>query len=809
MKKNLLLPIFLFFTQTAFSQAPVTHLPEPSAYSQMGFEENKGQLADKNGNLLPDVLFKSSGTGPGIYITTSGLTYVFVQHAPVANKSDESSSIINWAKIDMKLINASIKKENIVCENATPGFSNFYYAHCPQGILKVKTYQHITIKNIYPGIDWVFNVDAKIGLSHDFIVHPDADPSQIRMMYSGMDLEKFNVDQQKRLALVSQYGTMYEGGLHVYEKETGRVIDAGFETLSGIYGCMHVGIPATSSVWVGYELGDYSNEKTLVIDPPLQWSVLQASTDFDYGYAISAAHDGSGDVLTTGTTYGSDFPTINAYQGTLSGTDDMVIQRLSAAGTRLWSTYYGGSSSEQGKSIASDILGNCYVAGNTSSSNFPTLTPTQVAYGGGNYDVAILKLNSSGVRQWATWYGGLQTDNGNGITVDGTGTVYVTGATNSSTFPTLTALQSSKGIGYDAFLIKMSTLGLVQWATFFGGDDDDKGRAITLDATAANVYVTGSTLAGGFPVTAGAFQTSSASAYNAEEGFVLKMTAAQTVGFASYCGGSDADFGQGIAVDASNNIYVTGYTLSSDFPIANPGLGAYVDSTIGSIGTHDGFVMMCNPTGSARVWSTYFGGSSPDLGFAIAYDAAAGIYICGNTSSTDFPTHQPVDLNYYQSVQGDAGSFNDVYIAWFGANHDLKWSTYYGDANSNEAYGICVDATSNIFTTGVSNNEMEVVKFGPGFTAISSAESAAGNFSIYPNPANNVLNLQFENATEGPFTFELINLQGQLLFKTVKTISAANGNSMEFDLSSYASGTYFLKINYPSGASEVLKFVRE
>lgn len=807
MKQFLLLPALVFCVARICYSQPVQLDP---AGPEMGFEENKGQLADENGNPLSNVLFRSRGTGPGIYITTSGLTYVFAKQEPkLVMNSDETHTPVSWSKIDMRLENASVLKENIVCENELPGYSNFYYAHCPNGILGVKAFHHVTIKNIYPGIDWVLTADAKSGMAHDFIVHPGADPSQIRMCYSGMDLRKLKMNEN-RLVLVSKYGTMYEGGLHVFEKESGRAVKADFDLLFSVPGCKSWYTPFVPAMSVGYKLGDFSKEKTLVIDPPLQWDMPQASNGNDYGYAIVAAQDASGDVLITGSTDGTNFPTLNAYQGTLNAPEDMVIQRIDAAGARVWSTYYGGSDYEQGKSIASDASGNCYVAGNTGSSDFPVLSPLQVSYGNGVYDAAILKFNAAGVRQFASWYGGLGTENGNAIAVDASGNMYVTGATNSSTFPTLSPLQGTKSIGYDLFIMKINASYALQWATFFGGDDDDKGRAIALDAANANIYITGSTLAGGFPITAGAFQTSSASAYNAEEAFILKMSTAQVVAFASYCGGSDADYGQGIAVDASNNIYITGYTTSANFPVVNPGGVVYVDSTLGSLGTHDAFIVKCNSSGSTRLWSTYFGGTSPDFGFGIAYDAAAGIYICGNTASTDFPTQLPIDNNYYQSTQGDGGSFNDMFIAWFGTNDSLRWSTYFGDANGNEAYGICVDQSHNIFVTGVTNNELEVVKFGPGFTtSLPNPVEYPLEMYVFPNPANDVLNLQPGEHGSGVYSFEIMNMQGQLVLKEERTLLANEHSAIRFDVQILAKGIYFLRVNSPSGNAEAYRFIRE
>ncbi|HET6990449.1 MAG TPA: SBBP repeat-containing protein, partial [Bacteroidia bacterium] len=681
MKKTLLLSVLLLSTMGfVFAQKPTVTQTSPGQ-TEIGFVENKGQLADHKGNLLPDVLFQSSGTGPQIYITTSGLTYIFHQHTSVVADKDEKNTPVNWSKIEMQFQGTSIRKENIVVENPIPGYSNFYYANCPQGILNVKTYQKITIKNIYPGIDWVLNADNVNGLSHDFIVHPEGNSSDIRIVYKGIDNLPV-IDKTGHMILHSDYGDISEGVLNVYEEKSGQKLKANFRF---------------QGKTLQYQISPRKNNSTIIIDPPLQWNMPQSSTDFDYGYAVAAAHDGSGDVLVTGATDGTDFPTLNAYQGTLSGIEDMVIERLNASGTRLWSTYYGGTDYEQGKGIASDNAGNCYVAGNTGSTDFPALNPIQPNYGFGVYDIAIVKLNASGVRQFASWFGSGGNDYGNAIAVDGTGNMYVTGYTNSQFFPvTGNAIQSTKNIGYDCFVMKISAAYALQFATFYGGDDDDKARAITIDSTGTNIFITGSTLSGTFPVTGGVFQASSGSAYNAEDAFILKMSTAQVVQWATFCGGNDVDYGQGIAIDHNSNVFITGYTLSSNYPLLTPGSGAYFDGTIGNAG-YDAFITEVTSDGTAKIWSTYFGGGGLDMGFAITYDPGKGIFVCGNTASTNFPTHQPIDNNYYQSVQGDGGSFNDMFIAWFNTNDSLKWSTYYGGATNDEAYGISVDAQNNIF----------------------------------------------------------------------------------------------------------------
>jgi hypothetical protein len=757
--------------------------------TEMGFLENKGQLADENGKPLPQVLFKATGTGPAIYITTSGLTWIFEEKLAVADEGSPAQT--SWSKIEMELKSASILPENVMMEAALPGCSNFYYPHCPQGISGVKAWHKVTVKNIYPGIDWVLTADNKTGMAHDFIVHPGADPSIIRPQYRGMNGEI--VSEKNRLAFHSKHGTLYEGGLFVYEQETGKPVDAAF----------HVGSKGVA----GYDISRYNRKNTLVIDPPLQWSTLQASSAFDYGYAISPAGDGSGDVLITGTTSGSNFPVLNAFQGTFAGIEDIVVVRRSSSGAMIWSTFYGGSDYDGGKGISSDNSGNAYVAGYTMSSDFPVQNPLQANFGGGTYDAVVMKFNSSGVRQWATWRGGIGNDYANAIITDSTGMSYITGYTSSTNFPLLNAVQPAKNFSYDAFIMKLDASEVLQWSTFFGGDDEDRGRAITLDASGTNLYVTGTTLSGGFPATAGCFQNSSGSAYNAEDAFILKMSVSQVVQFCSYCGGSGGDFGQGIAVDISGNIYITGYTVSSNFPIVNPGGQAYVDSTIGSPGTHDAFLVECNSTGSTRVWSTYFGGTAPDLAFGIAYEPGFGVYITGNTASTDFPVQVPPDISFYQPTQGDGGTFNDMFVAWFITTRSLAWSTYYGDANANEGYGICTDDNSNIFITGVDSNGLAVLKFAPSTLAVSEASSGGFAFSHYPDPATQQLFVRINQPVAENVQVSITDLTGRIIYTEVHLLSDG-ANEISMNVGSLAKGIYTIRIE-GNGHSAAQKFVKQ
>jgi hypothetical protein len=680
----------------------------------------------------------------------------------------------------MVLVNANIKKENVVASSQLPGYSNFYLANCPGGILNVPTYKNVLVKNVYPGIDWNIYTGEQNKMEYDFIVHPGADPKQIRITYKGA---QELVPNEKSLQLISSCGSFTEGDLLSYEKESGRNIPSAYKMKGNE---------------ISFALGNYDRSKTIVIDPPLQWSSLQTGSGTEYAYAIALSKDGTGHTVLTGYTDSPDFPTLNAYQGTLSGPEDMVIVRLDGSGNRVWSTYYGGTNIDGGKGIGTDLGGNAYVCGYTGSSNFPTLNPAQASYGGGTYDIVALKLNASGVRQWATYYGGVGTDYGNALCSDDNGNIYMTGYTASNNFPLVNAISTGSGQATDAFVMKMKPGGTVRWSDFFGNIDDDRGRAITLNSTGTSVYFTGSSLSSTLPGVSGSFQPSNASAFNAEDVFISKWdTSGQTVNFTSFCGGTDADFGQGIAVDGSGKIFVTGYTLSSDFPIKNPGGAAYVDSVIGSFGTHDAFVMACNSTGTTLLWGTYYGGSGVDLGIAITYNPTNGIFVTGSAGSTDFTVMQPMDNVFYQSVQGDGGSFTDMFIGWFYTNYSLQWSTYYGGAGGDEGRGICNDAAGNIYVAGTSNTDAIALKFAQGVVNSVQEKINTDDLLLYPQPAGHALTVN-----GGSWC---VNAQLEIYDAVGNKVNAMRmkGAQTTLDVSSLAPGTYFVKI--VSGEKQVTK----
>ncbi len=361
---------------------------------------------------------------------------------------------------------------------------------------------------------------------------------------------------------------------------------------------------------------------------------------------------------------------------------DLIIDPL------VYSTYIGGSSYDWGIGIAVDGSGNAYVTGQTESTNYDVTAGAFQANNGGSGDVFVTKLNATGTALvYSTYIGGSSRDGGSGIAVDASGNAYVTGFTESTDYDVIPgAFQTTNGGGADVFVTKLNATGTaLVYSTYIGGSNDDVGRGIAVDAS-GNAYVTGRTSSTDYDVTAGAFQTTNG---GYRDVFVTKLNATGTaLLYSTYIGGSNDEEGCGIAVDASGNAYVTGYTYSTNYDVT---AGAF-QTTNG--GYRDVFVTKLNATGTALLYSTYIGGSGRDEGLGIAVDGSGNAYVTGWTESTDYD----VTAGAFQTNNGGG---RDVFVTKLNATGTaLVYSTYIGGSGTDEGIGIAVDGSGNAYVTG-------------------------------------------------------------------------------------------------------------
>ena len=420
----------------------------------------------------------------------------------------------------------------------------------------------------------------------------------------------------------------------------------------------------------------------------LLYSTFLGGSSYDGGYAIAV--DGAGSAYVTGWTESSDFPaTPGAFDRSHNGDLDAFVAKLNPAGSGLaYATFLGGNYHDYGRAIAVDGAGSAYVTGDTSATNFPT-TPGafDTSYHGGR-DAFVAKLNPAGSGlAYATFLGGSDGDRGDAIAVDGTGSVYVTGDTESSDFPATPGAFDRSHNGYvDAFVVKLNPAGSgLAYATFLGGRYYDFGYAIAVDGT-GSAYVAGWTDSSDFPTTPGAFDRSY---HGSGDAFVVKLNPAGSgLAYATFLGGSVDDGGRGIAVDGAGSAYVTGVTYSSDFPTTP---GAFDRSYNG---WYDVFVAKLNPAGSDLAYATFLGGSIDDIGTAIAVDGAGSAYVAGYTRSGDFPT-TPGAFNTSHNG-GD-----DVFVVKLNpAGSVLAYATFLGGSSYDGSHAIAVDGAGRAYVTG-------------------------------------------------------------------------------------------------------------
>jgi photosystem II stability/assembly factor-like uncharacterized protein len=386
---------------------------------------------------------------------------------------------------------------------------------------------------------------------------------------------------------------------------------------------------------VAFSLGRFDHSKNLVIDPTIVYSTFTGGGS-SYTYPQAIGVDASNNAIIAGYTYAADFPTVSAAIPAYHGNSDGFVTKMNPTGTALvYSTYIGGSGYDEFYGLAVDSTGAAWVAGQSNSTDFPTMSPTQGASGGGE-DAVVVKLSSSGTLLFSTYLGGSNTDSARGVAVDGSNNAYVTGFASAG-FPTTAGVVATTNQGsFDAFVVKYSSSGAIAYSTFLGGGSTDYGYAVSADP-GGNAYVTGATFsAQGFN---GAPAGGAQSVYGGGgDAYVLKLNPTATaISYFTFLGGSLYDVGHQIVADSSGNAYVAGETSSTDFAATQ---GA-VQSTLN--GATNGFVAKLNTSGSVFSYKTYLGSNRTDSLNGLALEASSGsVYLAGSTDGNLFPNFNAI-----------------------------------------------------------------------------------------------------------------------------------------------------------------------
>ena len=466
-----------------------------------------------------------------------------------------------------------------------------------------------------------------------------------------------------------------------------------------------------------------------------------------YTTVAALASDSLGNVYVTGWTASQDLPvTPGSYQSqplgcsiSSGGCGHAFVAKVSRDGKLLWSTYLGGTGSDQGAAIAVDANGSVFVAGNTTSNDFPT-TPDAFERPNGNGGGFVVKLDGAGSKLlYSTFIGG---GGPTTLALGPQGTLVVAGSTSSTDFPTVNALQPQLpggkcGTKYGpsacahAFFAGWRTSDMkVLFASYLGGTGVDAARGAAVDA-GGNIYLTGSTNSPDFPLrnalqpTAGAGNCPDSFIGHypsvCSDAFVTKISPdGKTLLYSTRLGGALGDSGDAIAVDASGDAMVAGTTASSDFPVVHaaepyPGTGTCpsLDLTGMPAPCPHAFAAKLKPDGSALIYSTYISGKGGDAVSAAATDGAGNLYVGGYTMSAGFPVtngalrhcNSSYSLNRGLMGGNDGTDYLDGngvtgFLTELDANGALVYSTFFGGTGNDQVLGLAPDGGSGIYVAG-------------------------------------------------------------------------------------------------------------
>ncbi len=589
-------------------------LLQVAAQPAIPFIENKGQWDEK-------VLYRGEVSNGYVYLRNGGIT--LLRHDPndLQKLAERKHGIDAQGRSISKNTPLTIrshawhvdfvgadKNAFVNAEKSLAGLTNYFIGtDAGRWAGGCRSFQAITVSNIYPNIDLRYYTDQGV-LKYDLIVHPGGDPNRIELSYEGVD--KLSI-KNKALSIETSLGEFQEGTPYTYQAS-----EAGRQTIGSAY--------VVAGNRVRFRVKQFDRMKPLIIDPSIVFCSFTGSTNDNWGFTATYGPDGSffggGVVFDTGGT----FPTSpGAYQTTyVNSPFEMCVMKLTPDGSnRVYATYIGGNGEDQPHSLVVDAQGNLFLAGRTNSSNYPVVNNGSLA--GSGFDIVVTKLNAAGTGLLGSRrIGGSGDDGVNISTVRGSST----------------SLQRNYG--------------------------DDGRSEIILDA-AGNAYVASCTQSNNFPVTAGAFQTSFGG--DTQDGVVMKWSSnLSTLQFASYIGGNGNDAAYVLSLNPlNNNIYVGGGTESTNL------LPGTQTGTVGTSlsGTIDGFVAIISNAGNTVVKSTYIGTSGIDQVFGVQFDTRGFPYVMGQTTGS-WPIrnalyNNPTGKQFIAKLQPDLSNY--VYSTAFGS----------------------------------------------------------------------------------------------------------------------------------------------
>ncbi len=636
------------------------------------FEPNLGQSD-------PGVKFLSRGPGYALFLTPQEAVLSLPSPSEKSSRQSFTANSDPSRALRLRYLGAN-RSPQIEGLDLLPHRSNYLLGNEPSGQQPgVPNYRRVRYRSIYPGIDLVFHCDSS-HLEFDLDVAPGADVRRARFRLDGAESVRLDASGD----LIAKVGS---NELRLHHPVAFQKIGIGETPVSAEFFI-------SGNHEIRFRTGKFNPSLPLTIDPVLTYASFLGGSGADTAFAV--ALDPQHDFYVCGQTTSSNFPVSGGVQDTFGGAGDAFVLKLKSDGSGLaYSTFLGGNLADACQAIAVDSQGNAYVAGPTSSANFPTKNALQPALAGGQ-DIFVTKLSPDGASLvYSTYLGGGGLDTIAAIALDSSNNVVLAGTTKSADFPVVNALEptlTGTAGNSDAFVAKLKADGsALIFSTYFGGSGVDGATGVAVSST-GNIWVAGGTGSTDFPVVnaiQSTFGGGGVSNVSPGDAFLAEFAPnGSSLLFSTYWGGSGQEQATSVSLDTSDNVFLVGITSSPNFPTHNA-----LQPQLASAGGFNSFVTKFAADASSTLFSTYFGGTGTEQVFGSATDASGNIFIAGSTSSTNLPVMDPIQSS-------NLGGAADGFISQISANgSSLLFSTYMGGSGTDSFNRVAIDI-SGVYVVG-------------------------------------------------------------------------------------------------------------
>lgn len=802
------------------------------------YTENRGQLLNTNRVQIPQIRYSTMHSNPKIYFADTSTSYVFF-------KVDTSSSMNDsLTRVDMKFVGANsglkIRPMEVRSE-----ISNYYMPRRGGPIEHVQNYNQLVNFNVWNNVDVIYGSNLK-GFKYYFVCKPGGGGgayASIDLKYEGADSVK--IDGSGQLIIYTKLGNIIQPKAAAWQLDaSGNYTALGWQPSYNLVATNEVKFTSIGTYNSAYPLIfaiDWGHVNPASIQS-LDWSTFYGGNGDDQ-LADVDVYQPEGSSFYSGQSHSSNFPTLFAVQSQNGGGINAVAVKCDSTGLRKYATYYGADTLLTfGSTIlcstgAVDPNGNFVIAGRATYNSmqriqFPSTQPAGAYVDtvvGGSADGFFAEFDPNGFLRWATYYGGPTQQNleiVNDVAFDNSGNLYAVMGGDS-----MTPHQYLAGAYYDStrrcgLILKFNPNLSRAWATSFGSKSGSLDK-IAVDPPTGTLYVTGVAQDTLLPLAnPGGLAYMDSIKNGANDAFISQFTPAGALSWSTYFGGNVTEYGTGLTV-YSTDLFITGNTTSSNFPFYNS--GAYLDTTLG--GANDIFIARFKSSG-ARVWSTYYGGSSSEsYSPAICSDLAGNIYVGASTKSSNTPTQFLQNMYYDGSYNGN--NVEDAFVISFNSSNQRLWATYFGGSEDEGAalgiatYGnrklyICGNTRSRenstipfpledlgggaywqpVYGGGVYNGcisrfSIDSIGIWSGINEDPQIANASQSLFVFPNPSDGQYQV-IVNADTKNRTVEVYNTLGQLL-QSIKLEDGMASQTISLNLSEEADGIYFIVLKDEAG----------